>query len=261
MRVITCNIRFSSSGSDFGSRLWENRRELCLKTIIEQDPDIICLQECHNDQLADFIVAIGDNYDYFHGNSYPTDYFPENVIFYRKTHFTLKGCGAWHLSEKPHVCGSKSWGSECVRLVNWVLLYGPRGLFRIINTHFDHASQLAREKAAVMVNEDCDVWDKELPQILTGDLNCDPDNLAIKTLEENNWLDTMPEKDRYAVTCHEFKGKEGNFDFGICGKGRMDYIYIRGKLRTRDCRILDNSDNNVYPSDHYFVCSDIDFTF
>ena len=261
MRVITCNVRFSSSGSDSGERLWESRRQLCFDTILSRDPDIICLQECHNDQLADFLVVLGDKYDYYHGNSYPTDYFPENVIFYRKSHFTLKGTGAWHLSETPHVCGSKSWGSECVRLLNWVLISGPRGLFRIINTHFDHASQLAREKASVMVNEDCNVWDKDLPQILTGDLNCDPDNPAIVCLEENNWLDTMPKELRYAPTCHEFLGYNNKFDYGICGKGRMDYIYIRGKLRTRECHIIDDCRGTMYPSDHFFVCSDIDFTF
>ena len=151
---MSCNIRFSSSGSDHGPRQWVNRKDLCISTILSRNPDVICLQECHNDQLADFVEAIGNDYAYFYGLSYPDNYFPENVIFYRKAKFRILGSGSWHLSEKPHVCGSKSWNSECVRFVNWVLLDGPFGRVRVINTHFDHASQLAREKASEMINEE-----------------------------------------------------------------------------------------------------------
>lgn len=256
---MSCNIRFSSSGSDHGPRLWANRRELCFRTISSRNPDIICLQECHNDQLADFVKRFGGEYECFYGLSYPDNYFPENVIFYRKGHYRYLGGGSWHLSEKPHVCGSKSWNSECVRFVNWILLDGPFGRFRVINTHFDHASQLSREMSAVMVNEDCAVWDPELPQILTGDLNCDPANKSIQILESSGWKDSMPEADRYTLTCHEFHGIRGSFDFGICGQGRMDYVYTRGKMSARDAEIVYDSEGEMYPSDHYFVSADLDF--
>lgn len=257
MKIMTCNIRFSSSGSDYGPRLWVNRRELCFHTIASRDPDVICLQECHNDQLKDFIAEFGQEYDWFHGNSYPSDYFPENAVFYRKALYQSRGCGSWHLSEKPHVCGTRGWGSECVRLVNWILLDGPDGLVRIINTHFDHFSQLAREKSAEMINEDAAVWDPELPQILTGDLNCDPDNQAIKILESGSWQDTLAETDRYTLTCHEFLGRECPGEFGICGKGRMDYIYLRGKASKVSSYIVDDEKDGVFPSDHHFVFAEV----
>ncbi|MBE6404799.1 MAG: endonuclease/exonuclease/phosphatase family protein [Lentisphaerae bacterium] len=261
MRVMSCNIRFASSGSDHGPRQWVNRKDLCINTILKRNPDIICLQECHNDQLADFIAEIGDRYDNYYGISYPGNYFPENVIFYRKGKFRSLGTGAWHLSEKPHVCGTKGWNSECVRFVNWVLLDGPFGRVRVINTHFDHASQLAREKAAEMINEDMEVWGADYPQILTGDLNCDPANKAIQILESAGWVDSMPEKDRFTLTCHEFQGYRGSFDFGICGQGRMDYVFTHGNLKARDGEIIYDAEGDMFPSDHYFVSADIDYVF
>ncbi|MBQ9502943.1 MAG: endonuclease/exonuclease/phosphatase family protein [Lentisphaeria bacterium] len=260
MKIMTCNIRFSSMGGDSGPRLWANRRELCFDAISRRDPDILCLQECHNDQFRDFTAAFGAEYDAFHGNSYPGDYFPENAVFYRRSLFRNLGCGAWHLSEKPHVCGSKSWNSECVRFVNWLLLCDGSGRqFRVINTHFDHASQLSREKSAEMVNEDSSVWDPALPQILTGDLNCDPDNQAIKILESAGWRDTLLGDDRWALTCHEFNGPESRVDYGICGKGRMDYVFLRGPAAAGKTEIVRDSRNGVWPSDHYFVFSEITF--
>ena len=81
MRVLTCNIRFSSSGNDMGPRLWTHRRDFCFETILRRDPDVICLQECHNDQLADFITVLGEEYDHFYGNSYASA--PPSEVYVR----------------------------------------------------------------------------------------------------------------------------------------------------------------------------------
>ena len=82
---MTCNIRFSSMGNDTGPRLWKNRRECCFAAIEKRDPDVICLQECHNDQLADFVEAIGGSYDWIAGLTFAAHYYPENAVFYRNT--------------------------------------------------------------------------------------------------------------------------------------------------------------------------------
>ena len=258
MRVMTCNIRFSSA-ADTGTRHWAARKDLCINTIMKRNPDVICLQECHNDQLSDFIEAIGDRYDWIAGLTFAAHYYPENAVFYRKAKYRKLGAGAYHLSEKPHVNGFKSWDSNWFRFVNWVLLGGPFTQFRIINTHFDHVSQLAREKSAEMINEDAAAWDSGLAQILTGDLNCDPSNRSIQILESAGWTDSLPEKERFTLTAHSFEGRRENHDFGICGQGRMDYVYTRGKVRTRASEIIYDSDGKVFPSDHYFVAADLDF--
>ena len=89
-----------------------------------------------------------------------------------------------------------------------------------------------------MINEDAAAWDPALVQILTGDLNCDPENTAMKTLVSAGWVDTMPEDETFRPTFHEFIGTAWSGDLGICGKGRMDYIYVRGVTPRRNARIV-----------------------
>ena len=255
MKIITCNIRFSSMGNDTGPRLWKNRRACCFAAIAKYDPDVICLQECHTDQLADFAARF-PGHECIHGNSAASEEFPENAVFYRRGMYENRGVGAWHLSETPHIAGSTSWGTKCVRMVNWVLLWGPKGLVRVVNTHFDHISQLARDNAARMIGEDAAAWDPALAQILTGDLNCDPENSAVKSLVSAGWTDTMPAEDAFRPTCHDFAGTAWHGDLGICGKGRMDYIFVRGITPRRNAEIVCDHDGEIYPSDHFFVFSE-----
>ena len=260
MKILTCNIRFSSMGHDTGERHWSQRRALCLDCIMRREPDLICLQECHNDQLRDFQSALAKKFGCFYTNSYAGDYFPENAIFFRRETCRFHGGGGWHLSETPHVAGTKGWGSECVRLVNWLLLEDRQGkLFRLLNTHFDHASQLARDQAAAMVNEDVQAWPADIPHILTGDLNCDPDNTAIHMLEQAGWRDTMPEENRMTPTCHDFLGDQwkGPLPDGQCG--RMDYIFLRGNLHATPAEIITDHQGTLYPSDHYFLATEVSF--
>ena len=44
-RVMTCNIRITGLEADasYSERGWENRRDLCVETILSRRPDIICL--------------------------------------------------------------------------------------------------------------------------------------------------------------------------------------------------------------------------
>ena len=53
-RVMTCNIRITGLEADapYPERVWENRRDLCVETILSRRPDIICLQEAIYDSYA-----------------------------------------------------------------------------------------------------------------------------------------------------------------------------------------------------------------
>jgi len=53
-RVMTCNIRITGLEADapYPERVWENRRDLCVETILSRRPDIICLQEVIYDSYA-----------------------------------------------------------------------------------------------------------------------------------------------------------------------------------------------------------------
>ena len=82
MRIITCNIRASTMGLDFGPRKWRNRRDYCLDTILAQAPDVICVQECQREQFSDFSSRLGGEWGSF-GMRLAPDGGPENAIFFR----------------------------------------------------------------------------------------------------------------------------------------------------------------------------------
>ena len=50
----------------------------------------------------------------------PTGYNPVNCIFYHPDLLTMVFASGYWLSETPHIPNTKSWGSQYVRLANWV---------------------------------------------------------------------------------------------------------------------------------------------
>ena len=51
MKVLSCNIRYY--GGDDGPNAWDERRDLCIQVIAMRRPDLVCLQECWEEQLGD----------------------------------------------------------------------------------------------------------------------------------------------------------------------------------------------------------------
>ncbi len=256
MKILTCNLRFSSM-PDHGKRSWSRRKDLCIETLRSESPDVICVQECHNDQLYSLDSAFRTGYDSFWMNSFPGNYYPENVIFFRRG-FRLAGRGGFFLSETPHVPGSKSWESECVRFLNFVLLGAEGRLVRIANTHIDHHSGKARKEQTRMILEDSAAWPETIPQILTGDLNSDPSGEALHMLKDAGWRDSLNWS--METTFHGFVGNAWNgCDPAVCGCGRMDYILAKGKSRFLNSRIVKTEEDGIFPSDHWFVAAEVEF--
>jgi endonuclease/exonuclease/phosphatase family metal-dependent hydrolase len=187
----------------------------------------------------------------------PVGAHPQNCILYRKDGFAQVSAGGYWLSEDPHVPGSKSWESACIRLANWVRLREEATVteFRIVNTHLDHVSQLAREHQAKMIAEDAAAYPHDYPQILTGDMNCDCRNKAIDILKSGGWSDTYGHihgTEDPGHTYHAFVGSQHE-----SGIGKMDWVFMRGKLRTVDAEIIRDSIDGLFPSDHYFVSAEL----
>ncbi len=165
--------------------------------------------------------------------------------------------GGYWLSEKPHVTGSKSWDSYHPRYANWVILeiLDSKQEFRIINTHLDHESQIARVNQAQLINEDAYAYPEEYPQILAGDMNSDSSNKVIEIFKNNGWKDTYEAvhgTDNPGYTLHHFLGSTCNSEMG-----KIDWIFIRGKLKPINSEIIRDSIRGRFPSDHYFVLTEL----
>lgn len=254
MKILTCNIR--CFGARDGEDSWANRKGICAEVIAAQSPDIICFQEMWEPQYADLREAFPEYLSYGMVDL-PDGRHPQNCIFYHPDRCVMITAGGYWLSESPHVAGTKSWDSACVRLANWVR-FEQRSTgteFRVVNTHLDHISQPARENQARLIVEDSAAYPADFPQILTGDMNCDSRNPVIGVFRSGGWSDTYNHvhgTEDPGHTFHQFLGPE--YDSRV---GKMDWIFTRGNVNTIDAKVIDEPVDGRFPSDHYFVSAGI----
>ena len=102
---------------------------------------------------------------------------------------------------------------------------------------------------------------EDLPQFFTGDLNADATNPAIENVKAGGWNDTYaavhgPEDPGF--TYHAFLGPrfvEERPPEKI--KGKIDWIFYRGPVKTLGTAIIRNGRDGRYPSDHYFISAEV----
>jgi endonuclease/exonuclease/phosphatase family metal-dependent hydrolase len=251
---MTCNIRTSLAND--GDNDWENRKSLCADVIRSRSPHIICFQEMTAEQAQFFSEELND-FSWVGALDEPSGGGPVNSIFFSREVFALTSSGSYWLSKTPHICGSKSWNSAGVRLATWarLRLKAVHCDFKVINTHLDHVSQKARVRQAKMIASDARAYAPDFPQVLTGDLNCDFTNKAIRVLRGAGFEDTYERAHGTldpGTTFHRFRGNA--FEARI---GKMDWIMTRGGLKTLGAEIVRDHEGGRYPSDHYFVTADL----
>jgi len=254
MRILTCNVRYSAAAD--GDNNWDHRKELCLRVVRQQAADLIGCQEMSAEQQQFFAAGLPE-YTWFGMVDRPQTDTPVNSIFYRADRFRVISAGGYWLSETPHLPGTRSWESAVVRLCNWLWLEERASgrQFRLANTHLDHVSQVARVRQIGMVLADAAAYAPEFPQILTGDLNCSAGNPAIQAILDAGWADTYQAVHGVlnpGSTFHAFLGPASNNQ-----EGKIDWIFVRGNLKTSAAAIVTTQEGGRFPSDHYFVSADV----
>ena len=257
-KLLTCNVRGDVAEDAKAGNSWAERKELCADVMRAQKADLICLQECQQVHLKHLKLRLPEFDTFALSNPGPTAH-PVNTIFFSRARYEMSSAGGFWLSETPHVAGSKSWNSTFSRLVNWVHLKERSSgkELRVWNTHLDHLGQVAREKQAEMILQASAVFPQALPQLLTGDFNCDAANPAIKLVQAAGWTDTYaaahgPEDP--GLTYHGFLGPRfGEQTSAEERLGKIDWIWCRGAVKVLGAEVIRDSRKGHYPSDHYFV--------
>lgn len=265
INIISANIRVALKSDIEKGHGWDSRKELAIQIIKEQNPDIICLQEVLRIQNEDFKEAFPDFFSFgFEGPEMDphTDggYYgiAKNPILFNKSKFQLIAAGQYWLSDEPHIAGSMSWGTARARHVNWLRLkeISTGNQFRVLNTHLDHKSIQAQVHQAKMIVEESNQYEKDFPQILAGDFNSDQESTPIIDIK-NHWIDTYGVLNDYkepGFTVHGFIGEASKTK-----KGKVDFIFIKGAISTKESAIVKDKIDNRYPSDHYFVTAELIF--
>lgn len=107
-------------------------------------------------------------------------------MFYDSRVLTVVESGDFWLSETPEIPGSSSWNTDLPRMATWALFErrSDKRRFYLFNTHFAHRDQdeAAREHSARVILSRIATLPANIPVVVTGDFNSDPDNGTYRTL-------------------------------------------------------------------------------
>lgn len=242
IRVASFNIR-TSRGMD-GRNHWLLRRRATYAAIRGLGADVTGLQEVRPGQLADLRRAFAD--DALVGAGRDAGGGGEHAAVLVAADWQVESTETRWLSPTPDRPGSRGWGAEHPRVATLVRV--RRGPVRIgvANTHFDHSRALARERSAELLVR----WlgaEPDVPWVITGDLNAEPDDRPARTLIDSGWVDALagaPGGTEHAFT-------------GATDRTRIDFVLAGPGLTATSTGIDHTRPNGRLPSDHWPVVADL----
>ena len=251
MKFVTFNLRCDRPQD--GENTFVHRQPLILRAIQREKPDVICFQEVEPHMAAWLKKNLADYYAVGCGRGQKLDSEQMTVAF-RKEQYQLLEMRTFWLSPTPAVPASRYPGqSSCPRTCTEAVLMEEASsrVFRVFNTHLDHVGKEARERGLSQIlrcAESADMF-PNVPIILAGDFNAEPDSEEIRALCEYPGLTDTTKN--IGVTYHGY-GKTDHPE-------QIDYIFLLGALRCESvCKWMDE-ENGVFLSDHYPVCAEIAF--
>lgn len=251
LRVMSFNIRLPLESD--GINRWDERRELAVSVLREQDADIIGTQELHKRQ-GDELVARLPQYAWFGEGRRGGDQDEHMGVFYRKDRLRVRESGNFWLSDTPDVPGSITWGHLYPRMVTWARFerIADGATFALYNTHLPYrdVDEAARARGAALIRSRIDVLSTREPVILTGDFNTLPesDTHAALTVTLTDAWTASPARSGPAATFHGFTGQADR---------RIDWILFRG-LQVVRVKTVTTRDGLRFPSDHFPVVAEFE---
>ncbi|WP_406155579.1 MULTISPECIES: endonuclease/exonuclease/phosphatase family protein [Streptomyces] len=245
--VMTFNLRFASTSEP---NSWAARRPVMRRLLRQEAPTLMGTQEGLYQQLRDIHADLGPHYDWIGTGREGGSHDESTAIFYDTRRLAPVEHDTYWLSDTPRVIGSNTWGGALPRIVTWVRFrdraVGGRE-FHVLNTHFDHLGQYARERSAVFLGQKIAEFDRSTPVVVTGDFNAAAhDNPAYDTLLATGLVDTWDaaaERGRQYATFHGYKPLTPDGD-------RIDWILTSPGATVHRAAINTFEMNGQFPSDH-----------
>jgi endonuclease/exonuclease/phosphatase family metal-dependent hydrolase len=246
--VMTYNLRFASTNKP---NAWPDRRPLMRELLRKVSPDLIGTQEGLHEQIKD-IASDLDGYEWIGvGRDDGKQKGEFMAVFYRKARLEPLSTNYFWLSDTPEVAGSTTWGNSNRRMVTTVKFRDlqTKKEFILMDTHFDHQVQPAREKSSALVRKRIEAMNTSLPVLLIGDFNAAAGrNKAYDLLLEDGffvdtWKLAAERRGEGLATFNGFKGVQTN-------DVRIDWILARGKVDVDAEEIVTFSRDGHFPSDH-----------
>ena len=251
-RVMSFNVRCKNDGK----QTITNRSKVAVEVINQYAPDSFGVQECTPRWKRILAANIGDRYACVGAaRDYYGPFTEYSSIYYLKDKYNLIDSGTFWLSETPEKKWTKSFDSACFRVASWALLEDKETGVRYthINTHLDHVLESTREAQMTVLIDCVKKVANGSPIVMTGDFNAYEDNSLV-----------------YDVACASFNDAKKvavNSDTGRTftsygtkeedGTGAIDFIFADKALEIDTYKIIRNTVQDIYPSDHYPIVADI----
>ena len=125
-------------------------------------------------------------------------------------------------------------------------------VFRVINTHLDHECAGARKLGLeqILAHLRAEKAFADVPVILSGDFNAEPDSEEMKPLRETAGLVNATEG--IGITFHNYHRDDPNDP-----QCSIDYIILKGDWELKKVEKWTEQKDGVCLSDHYPICAEL----
>lgn len=249
--VMSYNVYISGTGK----KSPENRKEGVINNLRSVMPDVFGLQEADIDWMNRIREGMPE-YSFVgrgRGKTETADEF--SPVFYKTEKYNLISSGTFWYSKTPEKC-SNTWLSAFKRICTWAVLEDKETgfTFAVFNSHWDHLSVKSRENSAQLLIEKINEYAPDMPVILTGDFNCEPNTKAFESLVNAGFVSSMYVADETVNggTYHGYTKGDAADEMPI------DHIMLaKDSGYAHSFRIVTEKYNGIYPSDHFPIVGEI----
>lgn len=250
-RVMSFNVRCVSDKE--GSI--HNRSQIVTAIIDQYAPDSFGVQEATPKWIKILDKKFSEKYARVGEGRSPIEMFTEySAVYYRKDKYNLIDSGTIWLSETPKKKYTKDFESKHNRIATWAVLENKETgeKFAHINTHLDHVLESTRvEQSKVLLNK-INELEKNTKVICTGDFNTYETAEAYSIMSEAMADSKLTAKNSdTGITFHKYGTIEEHED------GAIDFIFTTKGMKVETYKIIRNTVEGMYPSDHYPIVADV----
>ena len=239
--IISFNIRCCD---DKNGNSIEERAPRLNKIISQYEPDLIGLQEYRPGWEEHIDKYFGDKYEIF--AKYRAESEKEaSPMLWRKDKFECIKTGYFWLSDTPDV-ESKGWDErfDCFRMCVYALLKEKQSgkMFVFMNTHFGFGDN-GQIKSVKLIDEYFERF-SSYPTFIVGDFNMTPDDAAYTVMSEKF-------TDVNSVTNNDLRTTYHGYNPESIKNQHIDYCFINKNVKPVSQKIIDDTVDGMFPSDHY----------
>lgn len=249
LKVISFNIRCCDDKN--GNSIAERAPRLSAVTA-SYDADVMGFQEIRPKWEEHIDNYFSDRYDMYLKYRTYGDQQEGAAIFWKKDKYELIDKGNFWLSDTPEV-ESKGWDEryDCHRQCVYVILreISSGKKFTFMNTHYGFGDG-CQIKSSVLIYE-YSRRISEYPTFISGDFNMTPKSKGYEEI-------TKYFTDVNAVCDNDTRDTYHGYDPSVYRDVHIDYVFVGNGVKPLSQKIIDDSVEGMYPSDHFGLYNEIE---